>query len=136
MAALVATVVGACGTVTGTDPSAPPASPAPTPTSGTVQVTEADANSTVAVRLGEDVEVVLHQPPGWTSWTNVNTSNPAVLAHTVDPRAAAVRGVTLAAFRTLATGTADITASTTLACSPGNACAQLARVLKITIQVS
>jgi hypothetical protein len=44
--------------------------------------------------------------------------------------------VTLAKFRAAAAGTTDLTATASVACSPGAACPALARLWRVTIVVS
>lgn len=110
-----------------------PSSPSATP--GGLTVTDTDANKTLTYHLGDTFELVLHEQTGWTMWENVTPSDRTVLQPMVDTHAAAVRGVTLAKFKAAATGTSDITASASMACSPGVACPALARVWKVTIEV-
>jgi hypothetical protein len=125
-------LLSACGSV-GTG-----AAPSPTPSSGPglgfdVQVTEKDHAATV--RVGQKLELVLHAYGGMTTWSQVKTSDPSILAPRVDPAATAVRGVTLAAFQALAPGEADVTAVASPDCSPGQACPAFAMLytLKVTV---
>lgn len=89
----------------------------------------------VTVRVGQRLELVLHAYSGMTTWSQVRTSDPSILAPRVNPAATAVRGVTLAAFEALAPGEADVTAVATPDCAPGQACPALAMLytLKVTV---
>ena len=89
------------------------------------------------MRAGQKVEVVLHSNPSMSPWVQLKSSDESVLAPTVNPAAAAVRGVTLAAFRALAPGEATVTAIASPVCSPGNACPMYVAIysLKVTVTV-
>jgi predicted secreted protein len=121
----------ACGSVA-LRPAGPSPSQAPS-SAGTV--TDTDENKTLTYHVGDTFELQLHEQSGWTMWENVTASDRSVLQPMVDTHAASVRGVTLAKFKAAAPGTSDITATASMACSPGVACAALARVWKVTIQV-
>jgi hypothetical protein len=123
----------ACGSVSLRP--APAGSPSVAPTGG-AQVTDADENKTLRFHVGDTFEVVLHEQPGFTPWQNLQPMNHTVLQPLVDTRAAAVRGVTLARFRAAAIGSTDLTATASVACSPGAACPALARLWRVTIVVS
>jgi hypothetical protein len=88
-------------------------------TPAVMQVSEADNLRTIPVRLGDRIEVSLHAQDPSTQWAQPETSDRRVLAPAVDTKAAAARGVTLAAFTASAPGTATITSSWPLACQPG-----------------
>jgi hypothetical protein len=125
-------LLSACGSI-GTG-----AAPSPTPSSGPglgfdVQVTEKDHTSTV--RVGQKLELVLHAYGGLTNWSQLRSSDTSILVPIVNPAATAVRGVTLAAFKALAPGEVDVTATATPDCSPGQACPMLAALytLKVTV---
>jgi phage tail protein X len=90
---------------------------------------------TATVRIGEKLEAVLHSNPGMTAWSGVRSSDPLVLAPIVDPAATAVRGVTLAGFKAVAPGKAEITATAGPDCSPGQACPAYLMLLTIDITV-
>jgi hypothetical protein len=96
-------------------------------------VTEKD--HTVTLRVGQRLEVALHAYGGMTTWSQVRTSDPSILAARVDPAATAVRGVTLAAVHARAPGEADVTAVASPVCSPGQACPAFAMLytLKVTV---
>ena len=113
---------------------APADSPSAAPAGGS-QVTEADENKTLQFHVGDTFEVVLHAQSGFTPWQNLQPVDRTVLQPMVDTRAAAARGVTLAKFRAAATGRTDLTATASVACSPGAACPALARLWKVTIVV-
>jgi hypothetical protein len=134
--ALVAATTGlmlfACGpgycACTGT-----PIVPASPPTFDKV-VSEKD--HAVTLRVGQRLELVLHAYGGMTTWSQVRTSDPSILAPRVDPAETAVRGVTLAAFQALAPGEADVTAVASPDCSPGQACPALAVLYSLRVTVT
>jgi hypothetical protein len=70
-----------------------------------------------------------------TAWSGVRSSDPSVLAPIPDTFATAARGVTLAGFRAVAPGKAQITATAGADCSPGQACPQYALLLMIDVTV-
>jgi protein involved in polysaccharide export with SLBB domain len=107
----------------------PPDEPTPT------VITVAMDGQAVHVHTGDTLEVRLAQQPGFTQWSAVNTSNARVLEPVVGTRAIAVRGMTLAAYRAMASGAAELTATAGLDCSPGAACAQLVRLFRVTVIV-
>jgi phage tail protein X len=132
-AAAAMLLISACGSyVTGS-------SPTPTPSSGPglnfdVMVTEKDRAA--SLRVGQTLQVVLHANSGMNNWAQVRSSNEAILTPTVNPAATAVRGVTLAAFKAIATGEADVTAYASPDCPPGQACPAYVQVLTIKVTVS
>jgi hypothetical protein len=111
----------------------------PSPSTGTglgfdVVVTETDKAATM--RVGQTIEVVLHAASGMDSWTQVKSTNESVLVPTVNPAATAVRGVTLAAFKAVAPGQAEITAYASPHCPPGSACPMYVAVVSIKVSVT
>ncbi len=110
--------------------------PTDSPATAQGQVTETDAGKTITVRVGGTLEVVLRAEQDFTDWSHPVSSNAGVLAPTVDTKAAAPRGVTIAAFKGVAPGTAQVQAETHAACSPGQVCSQLARAWTVTVKVS
>ncbi len=132
---LAAALLGLLGCGSAAGAPAAPGSPSAAST-GEGTVTDTDENKTLTYHVGDTFELVLHEQAGWTMWQNVTSSNPNVLQPMVDTRAASVRGVTLARFKAATPGKSDVTATAGMACSPGQACPQLARVWRVTIQVS
>jgi hypothetical protein len=125
-------VVG-CGSLSGgarVTPS-PPSSPAVK-----LALTDADAGKTFQLHTGQLVTVSLHQPPGYTAWSGLHSTDTVVLAPRVDTRRTAVQGLTLGTFRAMAAGTAQLQATTGVACPPLQVCPALARVWMVAIQVS
>src|ERR1700682_4501078 len=124
--------ISACGSyVTGS-------SPTPTPSSGTglnfdVVVTEKDRAATM--RVGQTLEVVLHANTGMNNWAQVKSSNEAILTPIVSPAATAARGVTLAAFKAMAKGDAEVTAYAGPNCPPGSACPMYVAVFSAKVTV-
>jgi phage tail protein X len=129
---LAALALSACGAVGSAAPPTPSASP---PAGRHFDVVVSDKTRTATVKVGQTLEAVLHANPGMTTWSGVRSSDPSVLAPIVDPAATAALGVTLAAFRAIAPGRAEITATAGAACSPGQACPQYALLLTIEVTV-
>ncbi|HEY8862670.1 MAG TPA: hypothetical protein VIO37_00675 [Candidatus Dormibacteraeota bacterium] len=133
IAAAAALVISGCGSyLAGSVPS-------PTPSEGPglgydVVVTEKDKAATM--RVSQKVEVVLHAASGMDSWMQVKSTNESVLIPLVNPAATAVRGVTLAAFKAVAPGQAEITAYASPHCPPGSACPMYVAVVSIKVTVT
>ena len=123
-----------CGAIGHVTPVGPV--PSAAPTAGAGDVGDADENRVLQYHVGDIFEVVLHQQIGWSQWSNLTAMDRNVLQPLVDTRAAAARGVTLARFRAATPGTTEITASAGAMCSPGTACPALARLWKVTVQVT
>jgi hypothetical protein len=126
--------LAACGAPV--PPVSPAASPSVPATAAGNQLTNADAGRTVTMKVGDSVEVALRQEPGFTGWQGVQSSDTMVLQPAVDPRAAAVVGMSLHNFRAVGPGQAQIFASATVLCSPGAACPALARDWRVTVIVT
>jgi hypothetical protein len=111
----------------------------PTPSEGPglsfdVVITEKDRSA--ALRVGQKLEVVLHAGANMESWQQVRSNNEGVLVPIVNPAATAVRGVTLAAFKAVAPGEADITAYASPRCPPGSACPAYVQVFSAKVTVT
>lgn len=135
IAAAAALVISGCGAYR----EGPVAVPTPTPGEGTglgydVVVTEKDKTATM--RVGQKVEVVFHAATNMDSWTQVRSTNESVLIPIVNPAATAVRGVTLAAFKAVAPGQAEITSYANPHCSPGSACAMYVAIVSIKVTIT
>jgi hypothetical protein len=133
--AFAALVISACGAYQG----GPGSLPSPTPSGGTglgydVVVTEKDKTATL--RVGQKAEVVLHAAGNMDNWTQVRSTDESVLIPIVNPAATAVRGVTLAAFKAVAPGQAEITAYASPHCPPGTACPMYVAVVSIKVTVT
>ena len=131
---LAALFFSACGGMPGVV-AVPPSSPTSSPGAG-FDVTVTENTHAVTIRVGQTLAVVLHARPGMASWTTVRSSDEAVLAPIVNPAASAARGVTLAAFKAIAQGTARIDATAAPDCSPGQACPAYLMVLTIEVTVN
>ena len=119
---------GSAGTGSGTESS---------PSSGLgFNLVISEKDKTAAMKVGQTLEVVLHAPPGMSSWTPPKSSNEAILVPVVNPAATAARGVTLAAFKALASGEVQITSNDSPMCSPGHACPQFIAVYTVTVTVT
>jgi hypothetical protein len=128
----------ACGSVARPSAASPSPSPgaASSPGGQTVTaLTDADLGRTLQLRRGEVVSVSLHESSGFTPWSRPVSTDGSVLAPVPDARAAAVRGATLASFRGVGAGTAQITSSASQACTPGSVCPALARGWSVTVVV-
>jgi hypothetical protein len=131
---LAALFLSGCGVVGGG--AAPPTtSPSPSPGAG-FDVTATENTHAVTLRVGQTLAVVLHARPGMANWTTARSSDESVLAPIVNPAASAARGVTLAAFKAIAPGTARIDATAAPDCSPGQACPAYVMVLTIEVTVN
>jgi hypothetical protein len=136
VAAAVAMVLTGCGR-SGTA-SGPTPSPEPTPSAGVgvhfdVVVTEKDKAATIHV--GQTLEVVLHANTGMNNWAQVRSTDQSILTPIVNPAATAVRGVTLAAFKAMAPGEADVTAYASPNCPSGQACPMYVQVFSARVTV-
>jgi len=87
------------------------------------------------MHVGETVNVDLQADSGMQNWV-IQPPNAAILSAIPNPAAAAVRGATLASFKAIAAGTAQLTASDRPACNPGQACPQFIRAWKVTLTVA
>jgi hypothetical protein len=131
--ATMAILASACGaTGSGSYPS-----PNPTPTSGIgYDVTAANTDHVVTMKVGQRLEVVLRAASGMNNWTHPESSDTSVLAPIVDPAATAARGVTLAAFEARQPGRADVTSNASPQCSPGQACPMYLAVYSLRVTVT
>lgn len=132
--ALAAVLLSACGAVEG-GARLPPGSPSPSPGGG-FDVTVTENTHAVTLRAGQTLAVALHARAGMADWTSVRSSDQSVLAPIVNPAASAARGVTLAAFKAIAPGTARIDATAAPECSPGLACPAYLMLLTIEVTVN
>lgn|SRR5487761_1111128 len=131
---LGAVILSGCGAVAG-GAAPPPSSPSTNPGAG-FDVTATENTRSVTLRVGQTLAVVLHARPGMTNWNGVRSSDQAVLESIVKPAATAARGVTLAAFKAVAPGTAHVDATAGPDCSPGQACPAYVMVLSIDVTVN
>ena len=129
-AALALLLLAACGAAAA--PGPPGVSQAPSLQGA---ITEQQDGQSVSVALHQTVDVALTEQPGFGPWENVDSADHAILAPTVNVGATAVRGVTLRSYRAMSLGTTQITATAPPLCSPGQACPQLVRVFKVTVEV-
>jgi hypothetical protein len=126
---LVLAACGACGIGSGSGPT-------PTPSSSLrFDVTATENDHAVTMRTGQRLEVVLHAGRGLNSWTHPESSDSSVLAPIVDPAATSARDVTLAAFEARKVGQAEVTATASPMCTPGQACPMYIALysLKVTV---
>jgi len=126
-AALAITACGSAGTGSGT------ASP-----SSAVGFDKAvsEKDTTATLRVGQKLEVVLHAYAWMNNWTPPKSSDESILAASVNPAAAAARGVTLAGFKALAPGEAEITSNASPNCSAGQACPQYIAVYSVKVTIT
>lgn len=95
-----------------------------------------EKTTSIAMKTGQRVEVILHAPTGMSAWTNVRSSDASVLMPIVNWAATAARGVTLAAFQAMAPGHAQITAQASPNCSPNQACPMYLAVYTLEVTVA
>jgi hypothetical protein len=131
---LAAAILNGCGASGGRSVQ-PPGSPSAGPGAG-FDFTVTENTRSVTLRAGQTLAVVLAAKPGMTNWNGVRSSDPSVLAPIVNPAASAARGVTLAAFKAIAPGKAQIDATAGPDCSPDQACPAYLIVLTIEIDVT
>ena len=131
---LAALTLSACGAA-GRWADPPPASPSSHPGDG-FDVTVTENTRSASLRAGQTVAVVLHARPGMNNWSGVRSSDQSVLAPIVNPAATSARGVTLAAFKAIAPGRAQIDASAGPDCGPDQACPAYLMVLSIDVTVN
>jgi hypothetical protein len=105
------------------------------PPPGQAQITEISEQTIYTMKVGETVDVALRALPGYTDWQNLASSDQRVLVSVPSPAATPVRGVAIGRFKAIAPGTAQITANSGVACSPGAACIQIARMFTVTVRV-
>jgi hypothetical protein len=70
------------------------------------------------------------------NWTPPKSSDESILAPSVNPAATAARGVTLAGFKALAPGEAEITSNASPNCSAGQACPQYIAVYSVKVTIT
>ena len=127
-----ALAITACGSAAG-------AGPDPTPSTGPglgFDVVVSEQDHVASMHVGQKLEVVLHANSGMASWTPPRSSNESILVPVVNPAATAVRGVTLAAFKALAPGEAEISSYASPSCSPGQACPMYVAVYSVKVTVT
>lgn len=98
-------------------------------------VTATEKDHAVSMRVGQKLEVVLHGGD-MTSWQRLESSDPSILEATVDPAATAVRGVTLGAFKAIASGKANVSAIGSPVCPSGQACPAYAILYSLAVTVT
>lgn len=110
----------------------------PTPSSGPglFDLTVTEKEKVASMHVGQTVEVALHANTGMNNWAQVRSTDQSILVPVVNPAATAMRGVTLAAFRAMAPGEADITAYASPDCSPGQACPMYVQVWSVKVTVT
>ncbi len=135
MRALVAAVavlafgLSACGTRLGhIDPGAPIHSPGPSPIVSPghgFDVLVTDNDMSVAVRVGQRIEVALTQHNGMTPWGPITVDQPDVLTPVLTG-IEAPPGITMAGYVARAAGSVSITSTATAQCRPNQACPAIA----------
>jgi hypothetical protein len=100
-------------------------------------ITNADLGKTLHYKVGETFSLALRAMPGYNNWM-VEPIDTAVLAAIPNPAAAAIRGMTLRAFRALAPGQVVIRATSSPDCqsSPQAACPANILQFNVTVVVS
>jgi hypothetical protein len=130
LAMSAALVIAACG-------SAGTGSGSPSPGTGVgFDTAVSEKDKTVSMHVGQKLEVVLHAYTGMANWTAPKSSNESILVPIVNPAATAARGVTLAGFKALAPGEAEITSNSSPNCSPGQACPMYIAVYSVKVTVT
>ena len=98
-------------------------------------VTATEKDHAVSMHVGQKLEVVLHAGDQFT-YQQVRSSNTSILEPTVDPAAAAARGVTLGAFKARAAGGVKVTAVGVPVCPSGSMCPMYVMLYTLDVTVS
>ena len=98
-------------------------------------ITEADNGKTVQYKVGDRFALALRASQGFQDW-KVSSPDSRILKPTVNPAAAAARGVTLLAYEAVGAGQTDITATSSPICQPGEACPAIIQSFKVTVTVT
>jgi hypothetical protein len=93
-----------------------------------------DRDQDVTVHAGQKIEVYLRQRSGLTLWTGLRTDAETVLTP-IPTGITAARGVTIGGFQAVAPGVANITATATADCSPGQPCPMFAALFSVRVTV-
>ncbi len=127
---LIALALAGCGAV--------PSSHAPSksPNVSAVQITDSDNGRAVSLAVGEQMEVTLHEPPGYMRWQQPVSSDTSVLQPLPPSSGAPAPGTTAAAFVAQRVGHADLVAAAPFACSPGAYCPAIAQTWRLKVTVS
>ncbi len=128
IAILASFVLAGCGAAPAT--YAPPASASPN-----VSLTETENGRTISLAVGDHLNVSLQQEPGYAPWQQPTSSDTTVLQPLPPSSGPPPEGTTVAAFKALRAGRADITATAPFACKPGTTCPGLIRVWRVTVTV-
>jgi len=112
------------------------ATPSPTGTGGMFDLAVSEKDTAATLHTGQKLEVVLHAAPNMANWTDVHSSDPAILKVVVNPAATAARGVTIAAYQAVAKGHAQITATAAPDCKTNMACPQFMAVWSVEVTVT
>lgn len=94
-----------------------------------------DHDRAVSVSVGQKIEVYLMQPPHMTPWTGLSVDDPTVLQRVNILDAPARGGATVVGFVAAKTGVANVTAYTTPACAPNQACPMYAMLFQVRVTV-
>lgn len=116
-------------------PATPSATSSPDRPAGTLELTEADAGSTVALRVGD--QVVLRLAPGIGSWQAPTSDAPSRLRRVHADGGYPQQGVAAATFIALAPGNAQISSTTDAACLHAvPPCALPQQLFAVTVTIS
>lgn len=126
---VVTLALAACGSLRGSAGGAGVAGTSPTAPVRTVTITTADDRGTVTMRVGDRVQIALGEQYEW----KLDPPDGVVLTHPVQSDML-VRG-TQAIWLATAPGRSTVRATGTAVCPSGVACAQLARLFTVTIEV-
>ena len=120
--------------VTSTTPTQPASHPSGGLPTGRA-ITNADNGKTIQYKVGERFALALRAAQGFEDW-QVGKPDPRILQPTVNPAAAAARGVTLLAYEAVGAGQTDITATGRPICQAGQACPAIVQGFKVTVVVT
>ena len=126
-----------CGTAGAAALPSPSPNPPPSSVPGLhFDMVVGEKDHVAALHVGQTIEVALHANTGMDNWTQVRSTDQSILVPIVNRAATAMRGVTLAAFKALAPGEAEITAHSNPQCSPGQACPMYVQVWSVKVTVT
>ena len=112
------------------------AAPTPTGSGSMFDLAVSEKDTPATLHTGQKLEIVLHAAPNMANWTDVRSSDPAVLKVIVNPAATAARGVTLAAYQAVAKGQTQITATSSPDCKTNMACPQFIALWSVQVTIT
>ena len=116
-------------------PAATPPATSQAPDMSAGQAPDADNGRTVGLAVGARLEVSLHQRAGYVRWSQPASSDTSVLKPLPPSGGSSGEGTTVTTFEALRKGSADLTATSPFACTPGAFCPAIAQTWRLTVKV-